>query len=70
MAGATALSAMDEFREKKEQEALSARAQKQGQGNADWPADLPKPDDDDIAYMAELSKKNTGIDFFDKGKKR
>jgi hypothetical protein len=31
----------------------------------DWPNDIPMPNDEDIEFMAEMSERNTGSDFFE-----
>jgi hypothetical protein len=35
----------------------------------DWPDFLPRPTDDDIKVLAELSERNTGSSFFEKEKR-
>lgn len=35
----------------------------------DWPAHIPKPSNDDIAFLAEMSKRETSSSFFEKNKR-
>lgn len=37
--------------------------------DADWPAHIPMPTDEDIQFLAEMSKRETGSSFFDSKKR-